>query len=153
MGLTDLVQWLTELRETVYLLGYQIIRKDIKRYKWRAICIDTQAARSRRVLTTEASVSMEPGGTTLPARERSLLCPLGKLSWASFWVFNGGSLSKHNWLNLGHWRLIQSPTLSSLDVCVRRGTPKIFNHSLVVQWLKFHAAPCRVPGLIPGPRN
>ena len=42
MGLIDLVQWLTELGQTVYLLGYQIIRKDIKRYEWKAICIDTQ---------------------------------------------------------------------------------------------------------------
>ena len=33
MGLIDLVQWLTELGQTVYLLGYQIIRKDIKRYE------------------------------------------------------------------------------------------------------------------------
>ena len=93
------------------------------------------------------------GCATLPACKHSLLCPLGKLSELPFGFFMEGSLSKHNWLNLGHWRLIQSPApLPSLDVCVGRGTLKVstlrdFPGGPVA---KISHSPCRVPGLIPG---
>ena len=80
-GLINLLQWLTELRKTVYLLDYQFSMKDIKGYEWTA------------KWDKEGKVIMEFGACRVQWHMDAFWFPNLEALWTpSFWVFMEVSL-------------------------------------------------------------